>query len=290
GNAYVTGSTTSTNFPISPGAFQTTYGGGTSNAFVTAMMAEYVTISPFSLTFNDQLQGTPSIPQVSMLTNTGKTTLTITSISLNGTNSVDFTQTNNCGTSVPPGKSCAISVTFTPTGTGARSADITIEDSDHGSPQVILLTGFGLGATVTNLISSENPSFLNKAVTFKAKVSSPSGGTPTGYLYFLDGTTIIAVKALKGGAATFSTTKLPLGFSVVTASYQGYSIYNPSTSAPVNQHVVEALSATALTSSPNPSNYAQAVTFTATVTSKIGTPPDGELVTFLEGSAVLGTG
>ncbi len=34
-NAYVTGGTTSTNFPTTAGAFQTTFGGGTSDAFVT---------------------------------------------------------------------------------------------------------------------------------------------------------------------------------------------------------------------------------------------------------------
>lgn len=35
GNAYLTGTTNSTNLPTTPGAFQTTYGGGTYDAFVT---------------------------------------------------------------------------------------------------------------------------------------------------------------------------------------------------------------------------------------------------------------
>lgn len=47
---------------------------------------------------------------------------------------------------------------------------------------------------------------------------------------------------------------------------------------------------TAVTSSQNPSAYGQAVTFTATVTSSLGSPPNGETVTFKEGSTVLGTG
>jgi hypothetical protein len=40
GNAYVTGFTKSTDFPTSPGAFDTTYHGGTSEAFVTKLTAD----------------------------------------------------------------------------------------------------------------------------------------------------------------------------------------------------------------------------------------------------------
>jgi hypothetical protein len=47
---------------------------------------------------------------------------------------------------------------------------------------------------------------------------------------------------------------------------------------------------TTLTSSPNPSNYGQAVTFTAVVTTAItGGVPNGETVTFVDGKKVLGT-
>ena len=40
GNAYVTGSTESTDFPIAPDAFQTSYGGGTNDVFVTKLSAD----------------------------------------------------------------------------------------------------------------------------------------------------------------------------------------------------------------------------------------------------------
>ena len=39
GNAFVTGSTSSTNFPVTAGAFQTTHAGGTSDVFVTKLNA-----------------------------------------------------------------------------------------------------------------------------------------------------------------------------------------------------------------------------------------------------------
>jgi len=45
-----------------------------------------------------------------------------------------------------------------------------------------------------------------------------------------------------------------------------------------------------LTSAPNPSDLDQAVTFTATVNSSAGAPPDGETVSFMQGKTVLGTG
>ena len=44
---------------------------------------------------------------------------------------------------------------------------------------------------------------------------------------------------------------------------------------------------TTLSSSPNPSTYGLAVTFTAVVTPA---PPDGETVSFMRGTTVLGTG
>jgi uncharacterized repeat protein (TIGR03803 family) len=48
---------------------------------------------------------------------------------------------------------------------------------------------------------------------------------------------------------------------------------------------------TTLTSSPNPSNFGESVTFTAVVTDILGgSPPDGETVSFMKGKTILGTG
>ncbi|HTS35601.1 MAG TPA: Ig-like domain repeat protein [Candidatus Solibacter sp.] len=46
---------------------------------------------------------------------------------------------------------------------------------------------------------------------------------------------------------------------------------------------------TAVSSSQNPSIYGQSVTFTAVVSSAIGAPPNGETVTFKQGSTAIGT-
>jgi uncharacterized repeat protein (TIGR03803 family) len=58
----------------------------------------------------------------------------------------------------------------------------------------------------------------------------------------------------------------------------------------VFEATVPATTTTTLTSSPNPSTYGQAVTFTAVVASVHGAPPDGETVSFKKGTTLLGTG
>ncbi len=98
---------------------------------------------PASLVFATQAQGTTSPAQIINLSNTGTAKLTITSLAVTGTNSGDFAQTNNCGSAVSAAFSCNVSVTFSPTAIGARSAAITITDNASGSPHTVTLMGTG---------------------------------------------------------------------------------------------------------------------------------------------------
>lgn len=141
--------------------------------------------------------------------------------------------------------------------------------------------------TIT-LVSSLNPAHSGQVVGFTATVVS-TAAKPTGSIEFLNGTTVLAKVAVKAGAAKYNTSTLPAGSNVITAVYLGDPNNNVCTSAPVNQFVVAATTTT-LTSSPNPSVFGQAAIFTATVTSSIGAPPDGETVTFKRGTTILGTG
>lgn len=108
-----------------------------------------VTFSPASLSFGNQTVGIGSSPLVTTLTNSGNFPLTITSILITGTDSSDFGQTNDCPSSLPPNNSCKISVTFTPTTTGNRSAAVSVTDNASGSPQSVPLTGVGTPPSVT---------------------------------------------------------------------------------------------------------------------------------------------
>jgi hypothetical protein len=122
------------------------YGGSTVSILV---QAPAVTLSPGDLSFGNQPVGTTSAPQTVMLTNSGSATLTISSISVTGTNAGDFSKTNTCGTTVAAGASCTISVTFTPTAPGMRTASVNITDNAQGSPQMIALSGTGTAPAVT---------------------------------------------------------------------------------------------------------------------------------------------
>ena len=103
-----------------------------------------VGVLPTSLTFAAQVVGTTSAPQVVTLTNNLTTTLTISSIGFTGTNSGDFAQTNNCGSSVNAGASCTINVTFTPAASGTRTATLNVTDNAGNSPQTVSLSGTGI--------------------------------------------------------------------------------------------------------------------------------------------------
>jgi len=143
-------------------------------------------------------------------------------------------------------------------------------------------------ATTTTLLSSINPSVQDKSVTFTATVSSLAA-TRTGTVQFLNGTAVLATVTLKSGTAKLTTSQLPPGPNPITAVYSGDTNNSANTSVTVNQ-LVHAPTTITLTSSPDSSAYGQAVIFTGEVTSSIGAPPDGEAITFKQGSTVLGAG
>ena len=100
---------------------------------------DYIGFYPASLSFGDQAVGTLSASQPITLSNQEPVALSITSITATG----DFSQSNNCGSSLPPNDSCTINVSFQPTTTGLRSGTLTVIDNGPGSPRVSNLTGIG---------------------------------------------------------------------------------------------------------------------------------------------------
>jgi hypothetical protein len=98
-----------------------------------------VTLTPTSLDFGNQAVNTTSAPQAVTYGLFTGTVLNVTSITTSG----DFSQTNNCGTTIVAGSSCTINVTFTPSAVGVSAGALTITDDGPGSPRVVSLTGTG---------------------------------------------------------------------------------------------------------------------------------------------------
>jgi hypothetical protein len=149
-------------------------------------------------------------------------------------------------------------------------------------------TSFGKFSTSTSIISSLNPSTYGQKVTWTATVTSAGSITPTGKVNFKWSIYSIGAATLNSsGVATLTKSNLNADTYPLTAVYAGDAANFGSTSAVLNQVVLQATSAATLTSSPNPSVQGQAVTFSAKITSPTVTPRGP--VTFTAGKTVLGT-
>ncbi len=142
--------------------------------------------------------------------------------------------------------------------------------------------------TATSVASSANPSSFDQAVTFTAVVQSPAGTTATGTVTFLDGSTSLGTAPLSSNSAQLAVSALSVGTHSVTAVYAGNANLSGSTSAALSQVVNGATTTTTATSSPNPSNFAQSVTLSATIQLAFGGSATGT-VTFFDGATSLGS-
>jgi hypothetical protein len=81
-----------------------------------------------------------------MLTNTGATTLSISSITINsnknGNDHGGFAQTNNCTSSLGAGQSCSITISFIGGFNFEYVGALLVADNGGGSPQTVSLKGF----------------------------------------------------------------------------------------------------------------------------------------------------
>ncbi len=147
-------------------------------------------------------------------------------------------------------------------------------------------------ATSTKITSSASHLVYGQAVTFTASIRWGGGTVPNGEsVTFYDGTNPIGTGTTAGGIATFTTSSLAAGTHTIGASYPGDGTFKPS-----KGKITQVVSAppvetkTEVTTSGSPSLSGQPVTFTATVTSQYGAIPNGEVVTFYDGSTEIGTG
>ena len=288
GNAYVTGSA-GLNFPTTPGAFQTTYGGDY-NAFVTKFNP-----TGSALVYSTYLGGSGG---------SGGTGIAVDSSGnayVTGSAGADFPttpgafQTTCCG---------AFVTKFNPAGTALVYS--TYLDDGYGYGIAVDSAG---NAYVTGSATADfptTPAALLKKCNHGKKC--PTEGTPFVAKLNNSGSALVYSTYLGGWNGNFDIGDAGYGITVdssgnayltgviesnnfpVTPGAFQTTCNSGNSEAFVTKILMLAATTTILSSSPNPSAYGDPVTFTAVVNSLIGAPFDGETVSFLKGTTVLGTG
>jgi hypothetical protein len=131
----------------------------------TAADAASLQVSPESLTFAAQSEGTASAPQIITISNTGSNSASIGGVTIAGASPGNFTLQNPCAPSLGAGKSCQLSVSFAPAVSvppGSRSATINIS---AGNPSTVTVAGTATQASIS----------LPSSVNFGSQLAGTSG-------------------------------------------------------------------------------------------------------------------
>jgi hypothetical protein len=280
GNAYVTGSTESTDFPVTPGT-QTVCGLDSTHLCQSAFVTK-LNPTGTALVYSTYMGGSNSYGNGIAVDSSGNAYVTgttdsdgSTALPCQGPYDAFVTKLNSTGTATLYYTSvCSYGFPNYNYGSG-----IAVDSSDN--------------AWVTGYTQSKRfpvtpaPNCLKECVgAFVTKLNQT--GTALIYSTLLGGSTYgsgIAVDS--SGNAYVTGYTYSANFPVTPGAFQANLKGNPNAFVTKLQWV--AGTTTTLSSSANPSTYGQAVTFTASVASALG-PLDGGTVSFMKGKTVLNTG
>jgi len=107
-------------------------------------------VSPASVAFGNQIVNSPSTSQIVTFSNTGNMTMTISGITLSGADAAEYSISNNtCGATLNAGSNCTMSITFTPTVSGAAAAQLNIVSDAVNTPTTVPINGMGTVVVVS---------------------------------------------------------------------------------------------------------------------------------------------
>jgi hypothetical protein len=180
------------------------------------------------------------------------------------------------------------------TGTTESPVFVTTSGAEQtvlGSVEDAFVVKISGDKTVTSATASPGATVFGEPTTFTATVTAGvvTSNIPTGTVSFELGAATLGTASLSSGTAIFETSALSPGNHTITASYSG-DAYFAGSAATFTEVVRPAATTTALISSPGPSAVGLTVTFTATVapvTPGAGSPTG--TVTFTDGTTSLGT-
>jgi hypothetical protein len=138
-------------------------------------------VEPATIAFGSIKKGTASAPRTLLLKNTGNAPLTINEVAIGGVNAADFARVaggaDNCGTSLAPGASCTITLTFTPSAAGQRTGQLRIENSSADGVVLVSLSGSGTEIPeVASIVRIGNSPTNAASAQFQVNFSEPVKG------------------------------------------------------------------------------------------------------------------
>jgi len=181
----------------------------------TGTTAAAATLSSTALNFGSEILGTKSAPQMVMVTNSGSANLTVSTVSMTGTNASDFTmQSDSCtAATVAPGSTCSVALVFKPSLSGIETVTVNIADNAWPSPQAAVLTGTGQDFSVSSNPASATIT-AGQSTTFTLSVA-PVGG----FNQAVNLSCSVATAVSQAPACSVSPTSLtPSGSAVATAT------------------------------------------------------------------------
>ncbi len=153
-------------------------------------------LSATQLSFGSEASGSASAPQTVLLTNAGDVPLTLISASITAG---DFSVSNSCGNSLSGHASCAVSVVFAPTRTGAQTGSMVVADEFRS--QTVLLSGTGIAPTGVSLSPQNSLSFPATAVGATSAVQTVTLTNHGGGPLSLSGVSVTGDFALAAGSS-----------------------------------------------------------------------------------------
>ena len=135
-----------------------------------------IAVAPASLTFASTYVGSASAVASVTVSNSGTANLVLSSLSLSGTNAAEFrvesTSTCTGGSTLVPGASCRVNLTFRPTSTGAKAANLALAHNAAAGTTLVPVSGTASPAPAPSITVSP------AAITFP---STTAGGSSAVY-------------------------------------------------------------------------------------------------------------
>ncbi len=231
--------------PVSGGTFTLAAAFAGKPGFLASSVSQQIVVlgatssvspAPTAVDFGFQLVGTTSAQRTVVLTNSGTSGFTLSSIALGGANAADFALgagANACvasGNIAANGGSCTLYLTFSPAATGARSAAVIATDNGSSITVTVPLTGSGTPApALVSVVSRKTHGTAGVMdFTLSANPLAPSteprtggaGGNHTLVFKFdkpvTGGTAAISEGAATLGAPAFNGNEMTVPLSGVT--------------------------------------------------------------------------